>query len=214
MTLPSTEPDFVPFRSISADDLTQFVDARIMATPSLILVDGRSGSGKSTFAERLARERGSVVVATDDVAWHLSPTEWADAMLEGIIGPWARGEAVAYRPPGWVRMGREGHIAVPAGADLIVEGVGAARHELAPYAQMVVWVQADRTESRRRGIERDVRQGRESREAAQFWDDWAHSEEPFLEAEQPWMRADLVVDGTSGPGDGVGASLQAYVPLT
>lgn len=214
MTLPSTEPVFGPFRSITSHELTQFVDARITATPSLILVDGRSGSGKSTFAEWLARRRGSVVIATDDVAWHLSPTEWADAMIEGIIRPWARGEAVACRPPGWVLRGRDGHIAVPAGADLIVEGVGAARLELAPYSQMVVWVQADRTEARRRGIERDVRQGRELGAAAQFWDDWMHSEEPFLEAGQPWTRADLVIDGTSSRGDDIGATLQAYVPLT
>jgi len=37
--------------------------------PALVLVDGRSGSGKSVVAERISRLVGAVVVHTDDLTW-------------------------------------------------------------------------------------------------------------------------------------------------
>lgn len=208
MTAARTEPDFGPFRAVPADELDRLVSEQVARSPSLILVDGRSGSGKSTLAAALARIRGAAVVSTDDVAWHLHPTEWAQQMLEGVVRPWAEGSAVEYVPPGWVSKQRDGHLAVPAGADLVIEGVGAARHELAPFAQLIVWVRSDAREARRRGVERDVVQGRTRQEAERFWDEWMAAEVPFLEAEQPWARADLVVDGTAEP---VGAMTWIHV---
>jgi hypothetical protein len=109
---------------------------------------------------------------------------------------------VSYTPPGWVRQHRSGHIEVPPRADLVIEGVGAARQELASSAQLVVWVRSDPVEARRRGIERDIFLGRTRREAEEFWDQWMSAERPFLEAEQPWNRADLVVDGTAERSNG------------
>jgi hypothetical protein len=201
MAADTIEPDFGPFRPVTLEQLDEIVSAHVTASPSLILVDGRSGAGKSTFAAGLARARGAALVSTDDVSWHLHPTDWAEQMLEGVVRPWAEGLAVKYTPPGWVRRGRVGHIEVPASADLVIEGVGAARHELAPFAQLIAWIRSNRTEARRRGIERDIDEGRTREEAEQFWDDWMSAEEPFLEAEQPWDRAHLVVDGTAEPKD-------------
>jgi uridine kinase len=178
------------------DELAALVDARVDA-PALVVVDGRSGAGKSTFAGLLARLRGATVVSTDDVAWQLHPTRWAQELLDGVVLPWSRGEAVRYRPAAWDRLDREGAIVVPAAAELVVEGVGAGRHELAAYAQLAVWVRSDAAEARRRGIERDIVLGRTPAEAERFWDEWAGHEEPFLERERPWERAGLVVDGTA-----------------
>ncbi len=197
MDADTAEPRFGPFRRVSRQALTDLLAPPPGEGPSLVLVDGRSGAGKTTFATAAADARGGSVVATDDVAWHLHPTEWAAQMLEGVVRPWLAGEPVRYRPPGWVSRDRPGHVEVPAGADLVIEGVGAARHELAPFARLIVWVASDAVEARRRGIERDVSLGRTPEEAEAFWDDWMSAEQPFLEAEQPWTRADLVVDGTA-----------------
>lgn len=192
----TAEPDLGPFHAVTHDELVAFVDAHVSA-PGLVVVDGRSGSGKSTFAALLARLRGAVVVSTDDVAWQLHPTQWAQELLDGVVRPWSRGETVAFRPHPWEHHDREGAIVVPGGSELVVEGVGAGRHELAPYAQLTVWVRSDAAEARRRGIARDVVRGRSPQEAERFWDEWAGFEEPFLERERPWERADLVVDGTA-----------------
>jgi hypothetical protein len=40
-----------------------------------------------------------------------------------------------------------------------------------------------------RGLERDGPDGRS------FWFEWQASEKPFLERDQPWDRAKLIVDG-------------------
>jgi len=163
----------------------------------LILVDGRSGSGKTTLARRLADTLGASIVHTDDLAWHHDPMEWSSLLLDGVLAPWRSGDAVSLRPPAWERLGRPGQVSVPAGRpQLVVEGVGAGRAAHAPSADLVIWVQTDRSLARARGIARDIELGRDAVAAETFWDEWMSSEEPFLAADRPWERADLVVDGT------------------
>ena len=163
---------------------------------ALVLVDGRSGAGKTTFAAGVARLLDGTLVHTDYISWHHDPIDWAQLLLDEVISPWRRGEAVSFRPPGWVLKARPGAVEVPPGSLLVVEGVGAGRAELAPWAELVVWVQSDRVTARRRGIARDVEYGRSPGEAEAFWDEWMSAEEPFLAADRPWSRASLVVNGT------------------
>ncbi len=162
--------------------------------PAILAVDGRSGSGKSTFAERVtAAVPGAVVVHTDDVAWWESFFGWDHLMASGVLEPARRGEGVRFRPPAWEERGREGAIEVPDGARLVVvEGDGASRRSLAHLLDGAVWVQSDADDARRRGIERDGG----TQEAADFWDEWDAEEVPFFDADRPWERADLVVCGT------------------
>ncbi|MDO5635419.1 MAG: hypothetical protein Q4G34_11210 [Micrococcus sp.] len=79
--------------------------------------------------------------------------------------------------------------------------MGAGRGELAKRAALVIWVQSDRTEARRRGIARDIAEGRPAEEADQFWDDWALSEDPHFAADRPWRRAGLFILGTPDQGE-------------
>ena len=136
----------------------------------LILVYGRSGGGKSTFASRLAGLVDATVVHTYDIAWHHHPIDLADLLVGGVLEPWRRGDPVVFRPPAWVARDRPGAIEVPAGRFLVVEGVGASRAELAAHADLVVWVQSDPTEARGRGLARDVVLGRSPEQAEAFWD--------------------------------------------
>jgi uridine kinase len=170
-----------------------------------VAVDGRSAGGKTTVADRLTvAVAGAVVVHTDDVAWHQGFFDWDELLVDGILGPVSRGEDVAFRPPAWVERGREGAIVVPAGAAVLVEGVGSAREALTPWLDAAVWVQSDADEAYRRGIERDVAAGRNRAEALAFRDEWMAQEVPFLAADRPWERADLVVCSTpSEPVDGL-----------
>lgn len=197
----SVEPTFLPWRAVpfahALDGLIETVRQRAGGTPRTIAVDGRSGAGKSTFADRLASALPrAAVVRTDDVAWHHSFFDWQALMIEHVLAPARRGRAVRWQPDAWQARGREGSIDVPAGTDwLVVEGVGAARHEHAPYLDAAVWVASDDAIARERGIARD---GGDA-EAIAFWDEWEAAERPFLEAERPWERADLVVSGTPAP---------------
>ena len=177
MHLHPEEPEASSWEPI--DDVELAVRVRALLPEqkhALVLVDGRSGSGKSTFAERLARLLDGAVVHSDDIAWHHDPIHWEDVLVDGVIAPWRRGEAVSFRPPGWVVQGRPGAVEVPPRPVLIVEGVGAGRSELAAHAQLVVWVQSDRDEARRRGLRRDVELGRTPQEAEAFWDEWMRAQ--------------------------------------
>ena len=134
------------------------IDLRYLGSKrTLVLVDGRSGGGKTTVAELLAEALSGAVVHTDDVAWEQSMTDWDHLLVSGVLDPWRSGRSVSYRPPAWAAHDRRGAIEVPANADvLVVEGVGAGRASLASLADVVLWVQSDRVEARRRGIERDA----------------------------------------------------------
>ena len=194
MLLHPEETESGPWRPVDDDALAALLTRLLPEGRGVLLVDGRSGSGKSTFAERAAALLGGVTVHSDDLAWHHDAIAWDDLAVTHVIEPWRRGEDVDYRPPGWVARDRHGSVRVPADVRvLVLEGVGAGRASLATHANAVVWVQSDRVEARERGLRRDVELGRTPEEAERFWDEWMSAEEPFLAGDRPWERADVVV---------------------
>ena len=171
--------------------------------PRIIAVDGRGGSGKTALAARLGRAMGpAAVVHSDDVAWGHARFDWADLMIDGVLRPLHAGDPVRYRPPGWDQDLRAGHIAVAAGmSTVIIEGVGVSRRSLAPLVDVMLWVQSDYAEAKRRGTRRDMAElGRDAETAMRLWDEWEAEEVPFLLADQPWRRAHFIV-GTTAPHD-------------
>lgn len=194
MRLHPEETEAAPWRHVDDAELAGLLAGLLPAERGVLLVDGRSGSGKTTFAERAARLLDGAVVHSDDLSWNHHPVAWDDLALEHVLGPWRRGGTVGFRPPAWATHGREGAVSVSEGVRvLVLEGVGAGRASLAARADAVVWVQSDRLEARERGLRRDVELGRTPAEAEAFWDGWMGSEEPFLAAERPWEGATLVV---------------------
>lgn len=164
--------------------------------PLVLAVDGRSSSGKTTLAARLADAvAGSAVVHTDDVAWQHSRFGWADLLNEGVLMPARAGQPVMFRPPKWDEHQREGAIWVPAGGSLlIVEGVGAARRESGCLTDAAIWVQSDEREIERRNRARVGQPGNAPTVAA--WQAWMAEEVPFVADQRPWERADVVICGT------------------
>ncbi len=163
--------------------------------PAIVAIDGRSSSGQTTLAEKVRRvTEGAAVVHTDDVAWHHSVFDWADLLVEGVLIPFRRGEAVHFRPPAWEARGRPGSIEVPAETDLmVVEGVGAGRRELGAYLDAVIWVQSDLCHTQARDQQR-VAAGEITAEAYLAW---MAEERPFQAKHQTWARANLIVCGSA-----------------
>ena len=114
MRLHPEETEAGPWRRVGDAELAALVAPLLADGRGVLLVDGRSGSGKSTIAGRLADLLGGAVVHSDDLAWHHDAFAWDDLARDHVIEPWRRGEAVDYRPPGWVARGREGSVTVPA----------------------------------------------------------------------------------------------------
>ncbi|WP_439656554.1 hypothetical protein ACSHWB_29615 [Lentzea sp. HUAS TT2] len=167
----------------------------ITGRPLVVAVDGRGGAGKSTLAERLRRTvPGSEVVHTDDVAWNHAYFDWGGLLVENVLRPLHRGEAVTFRPPAWAEHGRPGAIQVAAGVGVVwVEGTGIIREQCAPWLDASIWVQGDLDEQERRLTARDGDSAEQRRHVAA----WLAEELPFLLREQPWRRATVVVAGTS-----------------
>lgn len=196
----SSEPIIADWQPVTAGELLARLPRRRADGPRIIAVDGRSAGGKSTLAGRLAGVAAdAAVVHTDDVAWNYSMFDWAEALVDHILQPVRAGQSVHYRPPGWVSQDRSGAIDVPTGIDtLIVEGVGAGRREVTGLVDAVIWVQSDAVVARELGIARDVALGHLGDLAActAFWEHWTEAELPFLEDQQPWLRAGMIVAGT------------------
>lgn len=176
----------------------------------VVALDGRSAAGKSTLASRLADgQRDWCVVHTDDIAWYESFFDWTPLLVEGVLTPFAAGEAVSFRPPSWQTRGRSGAIEVPADTRvLLVEGVGSSQAALAPWLDRAVWVHTPH-----RGVcEREEQRIAEGSVSAELSREWLGREAGFLDADRPWDRADLVVSGTavddaSATGDSIDAAV-------
>ena len=164
-------------------------EIRTLEVPTIVAVDGRSASGKTTFAARLARALNAPIVHSDDVACYPRFFDWWPLMLEQVIVPFQAGMAIDWKHEPWTAQGRERSIVVPQSSILILEGVSVSRQELSDWITLPIWVETAAHIAEVRGLERDGPDGRD------FWFEWQASEQPFLEHDQPWDRAKLIVDG-------------------
>lgn len=155
----------------------------------VVLIDGRSGSGKTVVAQALAPLLHAQLVSLEDVypGWD-GLAAGSDAVHETVLRA---------REPGWLRWdwaaaGGEGrpaewHPVDPARA-LIVEGCGTLSRANRKLAGFGIWIEMDAAERRRRATARDL--GRFD----DYWDRWAAQEDAFTAREHPRELADLVID--------------------
>jgi uridine kinase len=156
----------------------------------LVAVDGPGGAGKSTFAARLAIAlAGAPVVHTDDFAGWDNEFGWYPRLLSQVVEPLSQGRPGRYQRYDWARRDLAEWHDVPLGPVVIVEGVGAARREFAPFLSLAVWIETPAPLRLARGLERD------GTDMLGFWQQWIAGENEHFAADRPRDRADLVVDG-------------------
>ncbi|MGW8331197.1 uridine kinase family protein [Streptomyces sp. NPDC055897] len=154
----------------------------------LVGVDGHAGSGKSTFAGRLAEALGGApVLHLDDLATHDEFFGWPDRLRRQVLDPFARGEAARYDPYDWeLRRFGAPRLLEPAPV-VLVEGVGAGRRALRPHLALLVWMELDAPASWARGRHRD------GIGLSAFWDDWTEAEMRHFAEDPSRPFADAVV---------------------
>ncbi|MEW2289815.1 hypothetical protein [Streptomyces sp. NPDC047841] len=154
----------------------------------LVAVDGHAGSGKSTFAARLAQALGGApVLHLDDIASHERFFSWTDRLMTQVIEPLARGESAHYTPYDWRSRAFGAPRPLPAAPVVLVEGVGAGRRALRPHLARLLWMELPPEESWSRGRRRD---GAEQRG---FWDGWVAAERAHFAEDPSRPHADLLV---------------------
>jgi uridine kinase len=165
-------------------------------------VDGFSGSGKSSFAQRLAAELGAPCLGTDEMVqgWDgLSAS--LDALAAGVLSPlvegaqarWRRFDWTSYRPAGWASL--------PASEVVVVEGCCVGVPPAGDLFSYLVWLDAPPEERRRR-----LRQRGDWSTFAPYFDSWSAQESALQAGARTPERADLLVDnsrptGTAWPDD-------------
>lgn len=168
--------------------------ARLRALPPscgpvrLIAVDGHAGSGKSTFAGRLAEALGGApVVHTDDLATHEELFAWSGRFLEQVLAPLSRGETALYGVYDWVRGEFTEERELAPAPVVLVEGVGAGRRVIRPYLACLLWMELASEHSWERG------QLRDGADLSTFWSGWIPAERAHFAADPSRPYADLLV---------------------
>ncbi|MBD8477739.1 hypothetical protein [Microbacterium sp. CFBP 8794] len=167
------------------------VSALGVANP-VIVVDGRSGAGKSSLARRLVAAwpgRGRVqLVALDDLypGWG-GLAAGAEYARETVLTPHARGMVGVWQRWDWQSDARAEAHAVDPSLPLVVEGAGVLTPESARLADVTVWVDAPSSSRKHRALDRDGDTYRP------HWDGWAAQEEQHLVAHDPVSLASVVV---------------------
>lgn len=150
---------------------------------SVVLVDGRSGTGKTTLGGALAAELGAQLVHLDDVypGWD-GLLAASTAVVDDVLGA-----PSGYRQWDWERSEPAAWVSLDPAAPLVVEGCGALSRASAPLGTLRIWMSADDAERKRRAIDRD------GAVFAAQWDRWAAQEDIFLATEDPASLADVVL---------------------
>jgi hypothetical protein len=143
-------------------------------TRQLILVDGRSGAGKSVWAKEQSATLGVPLISLDD---YYPGWDGLDAgqrhVVENGIEPWSRGEAGLLRRWDWRTMTPGDTLVIDPEDSLIVEGCGALSLLSAHHATVSYWIEAPEAVRRKRALDRDGDM------FAAHWVRWALQEDRF-----------------------------------
>jgi uridine kinase len=176
-------------KSISSQVL-ELID-RGNQTP-IVIIDGRAGSGKSTFAESLQQqlfrdgESAPRVIHMDNIfeGWE-GLSLGSDYLLRFILQPLARRETASWQDWSWVKNQRSSWREFSGGTPLIVEGCGSLSERSKEHADIAIWLEASEETRRERWIQRE-------RNLDKF-DFWAAQELDFYAREKSQSLADLVI---------------------
>jgi hypothetical protein len=167
-----------------------------LAGVRLIALDGRSGSGKTWLAERLAAPIGAPVIHLEDLypGWDgLAGT--AEVLSGWVTGPLGRGQPARWRRFDWAAMSyAEWHTTGPADV-IILEGCGSIRTRLAGTYAARIWVEAPAVTRRERLRARPDWPAYEPH-AGQ----WAAAEDRLYRAEQTRQRCDFIIANPAAGG--------------
>lgn len=162
-----------------------------------IAIDGRGGSGKSTFAELLkAKLPDFVVLNGDDYFEPINdPIVWGEfndeRFIKDVIQPLKSGSSFIYRPYDWHTDPHitERNIEITKG--FMLERCYAFQFDL--DWDLKIWVKTPKDMCLERGIAREDMPEEKSLPA---WQVWQEREDEYIRGSKPQEKADIVIDGT------------------
>jgi energy-coupling factor transporter ATP-binding protein EcfA2 len=164
----------------------------VAAANPVVLIDGRSGAGKTTLAKMVA-ERWPVAGRAQLIALDSLYPGWdgldagVERALHDILRPHARGLLTTWRRWDWERETEAESYAVDPALGVILEGSGALNPATSRLADVRVWVESPDEVRKRRALARDGDAFRP------HWERWAAQEVRHLERHDPRSLATLRV---------------------
>ena len=179
-----------------ADQILELVES---GTPApIILIDGRTGSGKTTFAAALQNrlfqkgESAPRVIHMDDLyeGWD-GLQAGVDYLIRQILSPLGRREGASWQEYDWAAGERSGTWReFRGGTPLIIEGVGSLSRVAAEQADVTVWLEADQAVRQARIAERNTAGDGDGSWFAM----WTTQEADFYAREKSNEIADLLIE--------------------
>jgi uridine kinase len=147
----------------------------------ILIIDGRSGSGKTELASLISEGSHAQVLHLDDLYPGWNGLAAASAQVPGIIqsGRWQRYDWATASLAEWHEL---------SDADLIIEGCGALSRASRELCDFALWVEHPADARRVRALRREP-------DFASHWDAWARQEDEHIARENPRSLADAIVDG-------------------
>jgi len=175
-------------KDVNIDELPDLALATSEGYRLVVLIDGRSGAGKTTLALGLAgvlaQRLGKPVqtVSLDDVypGW--------DGLVAGAatVPQMLASVGAGYRRYDWVEARQTGWVPLDPKAPIVIEGCGAITPASAPSATLRIWVDGPEAVRRQAVTARDG-------DVTAWWDAWADQEQAHIAADDPIALADVNV---------------------
>jgi cytidylate kinase len=154
----------------------------------VVLIDGRSGAGKSTIAAEVSRVLDAELLALDAVypGWD-GLASGVEQVREGVLSPLERGASGSWTGWDWANDRPAGEHTVQPRRPLVVEGSGILTPATRELSHVQVWVESPESSRRARALARDGETYRP------HWMRWAAQEERHLRDHDPRALASIVI---------------------
>ena len=174
---------------MSASNLAGSIANRVLELVDLgdampiVLIDGRSNSGKSTLAAEVQNlifkdgESAPRVIHMDDLYPGWDGLEaGADYLQRFVLNPLGRGETASWQEYDWAKGERDQWREFGGGTPLIIEGCGSLNQRSAASGDVCVWLEVDEPTRKERWL---AREGSDA-----HWASWAAQELDFYAREK------------------------------
>ena len=184
--------------------IAEYLDSLEQKT-NLIAIDGRSGSGKSTFAKYFAKELAaydisSDIVQTDNfyqkqdsmhnrlepVAGYAYGYYWQE-LCEQVIIPLKNNKAADYMLSDWLTGAKHGKHKVEANQTIIIEGVISTYDKITDLFDLRIWLSCPKKVR----IKRIIGRGDFPEDELE---DWQIIEDAYVARQNKQNNADIVID--------------------